>query len=225
MGNPLLDIQSKVQEDFLFRYELKANDAILCDEKRLKMFEDMVDEYGSQVEYIAGGSTQNTMRVLQWMLNAKSPVCMYMGCIGNDEYGKILATKAKEAGINTAYQVNPDFPTGTCAVCIHGHNRSLCANLSAAEKFTIDHIEKHWSIIENARFYYSAGFFLTVCPEAMLRVSQHAAAQNKLYCMNLSAPFLVQFFKEPMMKIFPYVDILFGNDDEMKPFAKENNLK
>jgi hypothetical protein len=30
--------------------------------------------------------------------------------------------------------------------------------------------------------------------------------------MNLSAPFLSQFFKEPMMEAMPYVDILFGNE-------------
>jgi len=30
--------------------------------------------------------------------------------------------------------------------------------------------------------------------------------------MNLSAPFLSQFFKKPMMEAMPYVDILFGNE-------------
>lgn len=30
--------------------------------------------------------------------------------------------------------------------------------------------------------------------------------------MNLSAPFISQFFKEPLMKVMPYVDILFGNE-------------
>lgn len=30
--------------------------------------------------------------------------------------------------------------------------------------------------------------------------------------MNLSAPFLCEFFSEPMTKALPYVDILFGNE-------------
>lgn len=30
--------------------------------------------------------------------------------------------------------------------------------------------------------------------------------------MNLSAPFLSQFFKKPMMDAMPYVDVLFGNE-------------
>ena len=32
------------------------------------------------------------------------------------------------------------------------------------------------------------------------------------FMMNLSAPFLCQFFKEPMMQAMPYMDLLFGNE-------------
>ena len=34
--------------------------------------------------------------------------------------------------------------------------------------------------------------------------------------MNLSAPFLCQAFKKPMMEALPYVDILFGNESVSK---------
>ena len=34
--------------------------------------------------------------------------------------------------------------------------------------------------------------------------------------MNLSAPFLCQVFKKPMMEALPYVDILFGNESVSK---------
>lgn len=56
------------------------------------------------------------------------------------------------------------------------------------------------------------GFFLTVSPESILKVAKHASENNKVFCMNLSAPFISQFFKEPLMKVMPYVDILFGNE-------------
>lgn len=42
--------------------------------------------------------------------------------------------------------------------------------------------------------------------------------------MNLSAPFLSQFFKEPLMDAMPYVDILFGNEVEATTFASEQNF-
>merc|ERR1712071_151455 len=65
---------------------------------------------------------------------------------------------------------------------------------------------------KKADYYYITGFFITVCPDAILSIAQHACQKNKLFMMNLSAPFISQFFKDPLMKAMPYVDILFGNE-------------
>lgn len=56
------------------------------------------------------------------------------------------------------------------------------------------------------------GFFLTVSLESILKVAKHASENNKLFCMNLSAPFICQFFKDNLMQVMPYVDVLFGNE-------------
>lgn len=63
----------------------------------------------------------------------------------------------------------------------------------------------------NAPFIFQ-GFFLTVSPESILKVAKHASDSNQIFCMNLSAPFISQFFKKPLMEVMPYVDILFGNE-------------
>ena len=42
---------------------------------------------------------------------------------GNDEFGKILSTKATEAGVKVNYLIDGETPTGTCAVCITGKHR------------------------------------------------------------------------------------------------------
>nr|GMC94070.1 adenosine kinase 2 [Ipomoea batatas] len=51
------------------------------------------------VEYIAGGATQNSIRVAQWMLQ-KPGATSYMGCIGKDKFGGEMKKHAKEAGVN-----------------------------------------------------------------------------------------------------------------------------
>ena len=56
-----------------------------------------------------------------------------------------------------------------------------------------------------------------------MEIAQQACQSNKLFMMNLSAPFLSQFFKEPMMKAFPYIDIVFGNETVCK--VNMRNLK
>lgn len=56
------------------------------------------------------------------------------------------------------------------------------------------------------------GFFLTVSPESIMKVATEASANNKIFSLNLSAPFISQFYKEQLMEVMPYVDILFGNE-------------
>ena len=58
-------------------------------------------------------------------------------------------------------------------------------------------------LVEKAKFYYIAGFFLTVSPESIQLVSEHAAANNKVFTMNLSAPFICEFFKDAQEKFLP----------------------
>lgn len=45
---------------------------------------------------------------------------------------------------------------GTCAVLItnNGTQRSLCANLAAANHFTVDHINQNKKIVQNVDFVY-----------------------------------------------------------------------
>jgi len=45
------------------RYGLKANDAILAEEKHMPLYEDLVKNY--KVHYIAGGAAQNSIRGAQ----------------------------------------------------------------------------------------------------------------------------------------------------------------
>lgn len=223
--NPLLDISASADLSFLEKYDLQPNNAILAEDKHKPMYQEIVEKY--KVDYIAGGSGQNALRIAQRLLK-KPNVSIFMGCVGKDNFSEILAEKAKSDGVDVRYQVTDKESTGTCAVLLtsKGANRSLCANLAAANLFTKDHIEKpeNKKLIEKADCYYITGFFLTVNPDTIMDIAQHASEKNKMLMMNLSAPFLSQFFKEPMMKAFPYIDILFGNETEAKTFAKEQNL-
>lgn len=63
MGNPLLDISATVDTEFLQKYDLKSNNAILAEDKHKPLYEEMVRLY--KADFIAGGSVQNTMRIAQ----------------------------------------------------------------------------------------------------------------------------------------------------------------
>lgn len=57
-----------------------------------------------EVLYVAGGATQNSIRVAQWMLQEPGKTA-YMGCIGDDDFGKKLTDACKKAEEPTQVQM------------------------------------------------------------------------------------------------------------------------
>ncbi|CAG2118549.1 unnamed protein product, partial [Medioppia subpectinata] len=225
LGNPLLDITCNVNEDFLNKWHLKADDAILADESHEKLYEEVVANY--ECQYIAGGSCQNTLRTVQWMLQ-KPNVGTFFGAVGDDKFGRIMADKSHEVGVNSVYRVDPKVPTGTCACLISQDNasRSLVAYLGASQTFNIQHLLDNYSYVEKARILYSTGFHLAVSPDSIMNMANHAQSNpGKVFAFNLSAPYISHAFGKQLLEVIPYIDILFGNETEAEAFGQLNGLQ
>lgn len=222
IGNPILDISANVPIETINKYGLKLDNAILAEEKHLPLYKELITNY--DVEFIPGGATLNTIRVAQWMLQSKESTA-YIGCIGKDKYGSQLANGARDDGVSVHFLEDEKTPTGTCACLINNKERTLVANLSAANNYKDSHLDKCTTVWKNAGLYYSAGFFLTVSPSSMMRMAKYANEMGNLYCLNLSAPFLIQFLEKPMMELMPFVDILFGNESEALAFGQHHKFE
>lgn len=224
MGNPLLDISANVGQDVLDKYDVKLDTAILAEEKHQPLFKELMEQY--KPDFIAGGATQNSIRVAQWMLKDKKGQTAFMGCVGNDAYGKTLEDCASKDGVLVHYMKDAETPTGTCGCLIKDGERALVTNLDAANNFKPSHLEtdKAKEIMEAAKFYYIAGFFLTVSPESLAIVGDHCVANNKVMGLNLSAPFIVEFFGDKVKAALEYADFVFSNESEAEAFGKVNNL-
>ncbi|CAD7936200.1 unnamed protein product [Amoebophrya sp. A120] len=225
MGNPLLDMSNTVEPSVLTEYGLEANNAVLAEDKHKPLYETL--DKMPNTDYIPGGATQNSIRTAQWCLkndkkDSGTSFASYMGCVGKDGYSEKMKAICTKEGVTATYMEDPSVPTGTCAVLITGENRSLVANLSAANNYKHEHLKANYGVLEAASVVYSAGFFITVCPDAMYDASQHCLDNNKTYCLNLSAPFIMEVppFWEVVTKLLPKVDFLFGNETEAGVFAK-----
>merc|ERR1719453_1047299 len=150
----------------------------------------------------------------------------YIGCVGDDANAKTMEDCCKKDGVST-YYMKCDKPTGKCAVCITGVERSLCAYLSAANEYKVDHLKEpaNMAILEKAKIVYSSGFFTTVSPDSLAVLSKTCSEGEKTFCFNLSAPFIMQVppFKKCLMDTLPYVDYLFGNETEAVTFAESES--
>jgi len=87
--------------------------------------------------------------------------------------------------------------------------------------FTPSHLAKPEvaQYLAGAKFFYIGGFFLTHGIESALEVAKSASNQGKTVVLNLSAPFIPQFFKAQLESLLPYVDVLIGNESEAEAYA------
>jgi len=222
MGNPLLDIQVRDGEELLKKYELKANDAILAEEKHAPLYEELVEKYSPT--YVAGGAAQNAARGAAYVLPSKSVV--YAGCVGDDDLAEQLKAANKREGLDQVYLVKKGVKTGACGAIITGHNRSLVTTLRAAEKFEKSHLSSPEvaPLIDAAKLFYVEGFFLTHGIESALELSKKASEAGKIFVLNLSAPFIPQFFGVQLQQIIPYTDIIICNETEAEAWATATGL-
>ena len=226
--NPLLDITVNVDENFLTKYNLEANAAILAGPEHLPMYSEI--KSFPDAFYSAGGATQNAMRTAQWMLggNKVESRVTYMGCVGDDDnMHKMKESVEKKSGVKAVYQIDPTHPTGTCGVLVSGHGkyRSLVANLGAANHFKKSHLESNkTTVLDNASLIYSSGFFITAAADSLDYLCEYIASspKNPIFAFNLAAPFIceVEPFRVVLMRTITHVDYLFGNDSEGKALAK-----
>ncbi|TGO11448.1 hypothetical protein BTUL_0109g00130 [Botrytis tulipae] len=223
LENPLLDIQAQGNQALLDKYGLKPNDAILAEEKHAGIYEDLLNNYSAKL--IAGGGAQNTARGAQYILPPNSVV--FLGGVGDDKYAAILHDAVKTAGLRVEYRVDKTQPTGRCGVVITDHNRSMCTDLGAANHYDLEHLKSPevWKLVENATHYFVGGYHLTVCPPAIQALAEEAAKNNKTFVFSLSAPFISQFFKEPLDATAPYWDYVIGNETEALAWAESHGVE
>ncbi|KAJ7272998.1 Ribokinase-like protein [Mycena rebaudengoi] len=222
VGNPLLDMQVTKGEALLAKYNLKANDAILSEEKHDPIYNELVKEY--QVTCVAGGAAQNAARGAAYVLPPNSVV--YTGCVGDDDLAEQLKAANQREGLREVYQVKKGEKTGACAVIITGNNRSLVTRLRTAQKWDKSHLasEVVAPLVANAKVFYAEGYFLTHGVETIVELSQKASAASKVFVMNFSAPFIPSLFGSQLKEVIPYTDILIGNEAEAEAYATANGL-
>ncbi|EPY34065.1 adenosine kinase [Angomonas deanei] len=218
--NPLLDISAAVDDAFFVKYKVSKAAASLVTEEQAGIYAEL--EQQPNVTYVPGGSGLNTARVAQWIAQPKEEFISYVGCVADDKYGKILKDSAEKDGVKMVLEHTTKAPTGSCAVCISGKERSLVANLAAANCLSQEHMNSPEvaKALEGSKLFYLTGFTLTIDVNYVIQVAEAARKAGGLFMMNLSAPFIIQFFTENLNKVLPYVDVLFSNDDEASVLAK-----
>lgn len=97
----------------------------------------------------------------------------------------------EKSGVNGYFCKDPSEVTGTCAVIVVEKERTLCANLAAACKYSIQHLNDNINVLQDSKLIYTSSFFITSNFEALVQVAEYATDNNIPLGFNLSAVFLI----------------------------------
>ncbi|KAH7638021.1 adenosine kinase-like protein 2 [Dermatophagoides farinae] len=228
IGHPLFDlIVTNVDQEFLHRYQLESDNAILADNERHQILCDELIENFNDIQFVPGGSIQNTIRVAQWFFDQPN-VCTIFGCIGNDDFGHQMKCKIEqEDHVKSIYCIDNTRPTGKCVCLINvdsngSHHRSLVTFLDACHGFRMEILQQNLSLFNNARIIYTSGFFLISNPDCVQLLAElcRKSSNDIKFALNLSASYVVKNHSQRLLQIFPYVDLLFGNENEAFALAE-----
>lgn len=219
-GNPLLDIIVNDSEGALVdRFCLEREIAQEVDTHGIGLYETVTKR--SDVEYAGGGCALNTARVFQW-LSGVSNESVFLGGLGKDEAGDILETLVNKDGVLTSFAKHQDLSTGHCIALVDGAERTLCANLGAASKYETEDLwtSKNTLVLKSTKVIYVEGYFLAHSFTTTLELANYAHKNKITFVFNLCGEYVCEDIEyvENVLKILPFIDIMFGNKSEFDVF-------
>ncbi len=211
IGNAIVDVLARADEDFLIRQDMRKGAMTLIDEERAaRVYEAM----GPAVE-ISGGSAANTI-VGCASFGARAA---FVGKIKDDELGRVFAHDIRAAGV--AFDTPPasEGPsTGRCYVLVTPDGeRTLNTYLGAAQDLHPRDIDEE--AIAGSAITYLEGYLWDPkhAKEAFLKAATIAHEARRLVALTLSDAFCVDRWRDEFLDLVrsSTVDLLFANEAEL----------
>ncbi|MBT3515423.1 MAG: adenosine kinase [Nitrospina sp.] len=217
IGNALVDIEVRVDDDFIERNSLTKGGMTLFElEKQKKILEEL---NGFSTKVSSGGSAANTVHGLS-VLGGKA---YYIGKVANDFYGKYYAEdmRACDVAFSGTGNGNGLNDTGTCVVLVTPDSeRTMLTHLGASSLLHPDNVDE--KIIKSSRIVYIEGYLWTgdSTRNAAEKLAKIAKKNNTPVAFTLSDAFVVNGFKKQLTEFIQHnVDILFCNNIEANALA------
>lgn len=219
IGNAIVDVMAKVGEGFLKERNLQKGEMTLVDAHEAgKIYTDIVPE-----REVSGGSAANTVAGLASLGGAPA----FIGKVHDDELGQEFSRDIGAAGVDFFTKPLNEGPvTGRSIVLVTPDaERSMFTYLGAATMLSVDDIDE--DIIKSTRIVYLEGYLWDEenAKQAMLKACRLAHQHNKKVAFSLSDKSCIDRHRQEFKDlIHDYVDILFGNEEEIKSLCQEENF-
>ena len=206
IGNAIVDVICKVDENFLIKNNLTKSTMKLVDEKEFKQL-----LFSLKIEKtIAGGSVANSIVGLAQLGDRVS----FIGKVSQDKLGNEYEKSLTDENVKYCYNKKVEnTPTGTCLILITPDSeRTMCTFLGIAGKITPSDIDENF--IKQSELVFLEGYLWDE-GEPKAAFDKALAFANKT-AMSLSDKFCVDRHKKSFYDLVKNkLDIIFANEQEI----------
>jgi sugar/nucleoside kinase (ribokinase family) len=220
IGNAIVDVIARAEEDFLLRHGMRKGTMALIDEARAQA---IYDAMGPAVE-TSGGSAANTTVGLA-SLGARAA---FVGKIKDDPLGRAFTHDIRAAGVAFATAPAAAGPsTGRCYVLVTPDGeRTMNTYLGAAQDLHPRDIDAE--AIAASAIIYLEGYLWDPknAKDAFLKAAKVAHDAGRKVALSLSDAFCVDRWRDEFLQLMRsrIVDLIFANEAELHSLYQSSDF-
>ena len=216
IGNAIVDVICKVEDNFLVQNNLTKSTMKLVDEAEVKkLLSSLKIE-----ETVSGGSVANSIVGLSQLGNKVG----FIGKVSDDNLGKKYEEGLKKENVDYFYsKKNEIIPTGTCLILITPDSeRTMVTFLGTAGK--INHNDIDANTVKNSEILFLEGYLWDegepkkAFEKAINNSNKVAMSLSDLFCVERHKPHFLDLVKNKL-------DITFANEQEIMSLIDVQEFK
>jgi len=132
-----------------------------------------------------------------------------------------------EDGVQVEYKEST-LSTGVCLAILTSQDdsqRSQIFHGGASEIFQVENLQENSNSLESSRYFFVEAAFIGISLDSVKYLASYCANNNKIFILNLSAESVVLNFKNEILHLLKYTDIVFGKWKEFQALGTLFNLK
>ena len=206
IGNAIVDVICKVEEDFITQNKLTKSTMKLVDETQFKkLLTNLKIE-----ETVSGGSVANSIVGLAQLGNEVG----FIGKVSDDDLGNKYEEGLKKEKVKFFYsKKKEEIPTGTCLILITPDSeRTMVTFLGTAGRINENDIDK--SAVQNCEILFLEGYLWDegepkkAFEKGINNSNKVAMSLSDLFCVERHKPHFLELVKNKL-------DIIFANEQEI----------
>ena len=216
IGNAIVDVICKVEDNFLSENQLTKSTMKLVDEVEFKkLLSSLKIE-----ETVSGGSVANSIVGLSQLGNKVG----FIGKVNDDNLGEKYEEGLKKENVEYFYsKKKEELPTGTCLILITPDSeRTMCTFLGTAGKINENDVDL--SAVKNSEIVFLEGYLWDegdpkkAFDKAIQNSNKVAMSLSDLFCVKRHKPHFLDLVKNKL-------DITFANEQEITSLIDAKNFE